>query len=849
MRRVALKGLWLRRGRSLLTTLAVVLGVAMVCGTYILTDTISAAFKGIFETGNANTSAIVSAKELVKDSTSGKATVPAALLAKIQATPGVAEASGSISTEGFGTDSVRLISDSGKAIGSSNSPRFGFGLDFNTRFNPFVLTAGRFPTGDGELAIDRNTADKEHLKPGDRIQIAAQGPKQRFTITGVARFGSVNSLGGATMALFTTPVAQQLLDKTGQFNQISVAADPGIDDAALADRLKPVVGAGFVVRTGQQQAKADAKDIDEATAFIRYFLLAFGFIALGVGSFVIYNTLTITIAQRVRELATLRALGASAKQVRRSVLIEGLALGILASLIGLVCGYGLAVLLSAVFDALGIDLPKTDEVVKGRTIFASLAIGIIVTAIASISPARRATRISPVAAMLEGARLDPKLSVRRPVVGITVTAVAAVLLGIGAFAGLGVGLAMLFLGIGTLFLFTGVAMLANRTVLPLASFFGTPVKRFGGAAGRLARENTARNPARTASTAGALMIALALVTLVATLGEGLHESDRGALEDAVTTKTTSVITHKNGFDTIPAAVDKAAAKVPGAQVYPVRHDRANVFGKSVSVDGLPAGIDSVVNIRTRGGSLVPPADGAVVEAGYARDHHLVVGSPITVLTPARKTLHLRVSALQVRTSVQKIDPLFAKVIVAESTFDGAFQRPGDAYVFVSGNATVTQLREAVKGFPDIKTNTRAAWITERLKGINILLNLLYVLLALSVIVSLFGMVNTLVLTVFERTREIGMLRAVGMSRRQVRRMVRQEAVITSLIGAALGLPLGILLARLLSSALADQGIGFAIPGTLLIVFTIVAVLAGIVAAIAPARRAARLDVLKALQFE
>ncbi len=843
MRRVALQGLWLRRGRALLTTLAVVLGVAMVCGTYVLTDTISKAFDTIFTTGNAKTSAVVSARDVVDQSTSGKATIPASLLTKVRSAPDVAEASGLVQASGQGTDQIRLIGPDGKTIGNQNAPKLAFGVDFGaTRFNPFTLSAGDWPKGDGELAIDRSTADKQHLKPGDKLGISAQGAKRTFTITGVARYGKVNSLGGATIGLFDVPTAQKLLGKQGRFDTISVAAASGVPDKQLAAGLRSVVGKDATVRTGAEQAAQHSKDIEEATSFIRYFLLAFGFIALGVGAFVIYNTLTITVAQRVRELATLRALGASAKQVRRSVLLEGLALGALASVLGLVLGYFLAKGLSAAFVALGIDLPKTDQVLKPRTIVVSLALGVVVTALASIAPARRATSISPVAAMQEGAKLPPKLGARRPAVGLGMLVLALVLLGVGAFAGLSTAVALGFLGGGCLILFAAVAMLANRVVTPLARVLGAPAKRAGGAAGRLARENATRNPARTASTAGALMIGLALVTLVATLGQGLRSSDRKSLEDLVSADT--VVTAKNGFDTIPSAAGRAVAKLPGEHAYPVRHDRAKAFGDTVSVDGLAPGIESVLRL-----SSVPRPGQALVESDYADKHHLHTGSELAVVTPSGKRLRLRVAGVQKRTSVQKIDPLLAKVLVSQATFDGAFPRPGDAYVFLSGPASAKTVQKALAPFPDVEARSRAAWVTKRVNAINTLLNLLYVLLALSVIVSLFGMVNTLVLTVFERTREIGMLRAVGMSRRQVRRMVRQESIITALIGAALGLPLGLLLARLLSSALADQGVAFAVPGGALVIFTIVAILAGVLAAIAPARRAARLDVLKALQYE
>jgi putative ABC transport system permease protein len=843
VRRVALKGLWLRRGRALLTTVAVVLGVAMVCGTYILTDTIDRAFTSIFSTANQGVSAVVSAKEVVADASSGQATIAEELLERVREVDDVDAAVGTVEASGFGTDQLRLVVG-GETIGNENAPKLGVGADFSQdRLNPFDIAEGRFPGADGEIALLKGTADDEGIELGDTIGVAAQGGLEDFEVVGIARFGEVDSLGGATFGLFEIRTAQRLLRKEGRLDTISVAAAPGVGDEQLLESLRDTLGAEVQVRTGAQESAAASEDIEEATSFIRYFLLAFGFIALGVGAFVIYNTLSITVAQRVRELATLRALGASGRQVRRSVLIEGLALGVLASALGLVLGYFLASGLSAAFRALGIDLPQTDQVVKARTIIASVAVGIVVTLLASVAPARRATRISPVAAMQEGAALPPRLGTRRPALGVAVLVLAVALLAVGAFGGLDVEPSLIMIGAGTLVLFAGVSMLAHRVITPLSRLLGQPARRAGGAAGRLAQENAARNPGRTASTAGALMIGLALVTLVATLGAGLRGSSREALEQQVTAPF--VVTSGNGFDTIPRAVGEAIAGVPGAEVFPLRHDRAKAFGEGVFVDGVAPGSERVIGLDAG----VPGPGEAIVERDYARDNDLAIGSAFALTTPDGRRLELEVAGLQTRSSVQKIDPIIAKIVIAQETFDRSFPRPGDQYVFVGGDPALADIRAATERFPDVEPYARADWIDERVDGIQQLLALLYVLLALSIVVSLFGMVNTLVLTVFERTREIGMLRAIGMSRRQVRRMVRQESVITALIGACLGLPLGLVLAALMAKALEDEGMTFAVPAGSLVAFTVVAVLAGVVAAIAPARRAARLDVLKALQYE
>ena len=415
MRRVALKGLWWRRGRAVLTAFAVVLGVAMVSGTFVLTDTINKAFDSIFQDSYSKTSAVISGREVVKDAVSGNATVPASLLDRVRANGDVAEATGAIFNLSGLSDSTKLIAKDGKRLGSSQNGQFGFGFDPQAKgLNPLSLTAGRWATGPGQVVVDKGTAQNNGLDVGETVGVAARGPVRQYRITGIARYGTVDSIGGSTIAVFDVPTAQALLGKRGQYDTILVAARDGVSPEQLVRELRPIVPAAAQVKTGQQQADANAKDTQEQSKFVQYFLLGFGFIALGVGAFVIFNTLSITLAQRIRELATLRTLGASKRQVKRSVLTEGLVMGVFASLVGLVLGVALAKGLNLLFEAFGVDLPSASMVVEPRTIIVALALGIVVTLIASISPARRATQIAPVAALREGATLPPRLGSRRP---------------------------------------------------------------------------------------------------------------------------------------------------------------------------------------------------------------------------------------------------------------------------------------------------------------------------------------------------------------------------------------------------------------------------------------------------
>ena len=858
MRRIALKGLLARRVRTFLTGLSIVLGVAMVSGTYVLTDTIEHAFDNIFTASYQNTNAVISGKQVVKQSSSGSATIPASLLARVRQNPDVQAAAGAIFSLEGNSDSAKLIDRKGKSIGTGGAPNFAFGFESpDSRFNPLKLTSGAWAVGPGQVVIDKGTADKKGYRVGDRIGVSAQGPTQNFKITGIAKFGAVDSLGGATIAIFDVATAQALLHKHGQLDSIFVAAKGGVPSSRLVSEIRPLLPPTAQVRTGDQQAAANAKDTKDATKFIRYFLLAFAGIALFVGSFVIYNTLSITVAQRIREFATLRTLGASRGQIMRSVLIEGFAVGLLASVTGLFLGLALAKGLNAIFNSLGLSLPQTGLVFKQRTVIVALVLGTGITVLSSIAPALRATRVPPIAAVREGANLGQSAIGRRgPIVGAVAILVALAVLGYAAFGGLDTGSAMALIGLGLLLALLAIALNASRLIRPLAQTIGLPGRRFGGAAGRLASENTTRNPARTASTAAALMIGLALVTLVATLGNGLRTSDRNALKGQVSADY--VVTSKNGFDQFAASAGNAAARAPGVRLATsVREDRARAFGHDQRVNGIDPSFARFFHFHWDSGSDAVVgqlgADGAILEKDYAKTHHLGIGGRFTITSPAGKHLALRVVAIQSPREIEKLDPLVSQLVISQAAFDRGFSRPKNGLTFIdtggAGPGTTASLKRALSTFPDASVYTRAAWVDKRGSGLDILLNLLYVLLALSVVVSLFGMVNTLVLSVFERTREVGMLRAVGMTRRQVRRMVRHESVITALIGAGLGLPLGVAVAALATHVLSKDGVSFALPVGSLIVFTIIAIVAGVLAAIFPARRAARLNVLESLAYE
>jgi putative ABC transport system permease protein len=856
---VALRGLLGRKFRALLTSLAIVLGVAMVSGSYILTDTIDKAFDEIFTESYAGTDAVVSGRApdiSFQGDTADTPPIPADLLEKVRALPEVEVATGTVADE----TATKILDENGKAVETQGAPSFGFGIDAApelSRFNPLNLLEGRWPRGPNEVAIDAATADDQGYELGGMVGIATLQPAKEFELVGIARYGELNSIGSATFAVFDIPTAQALLDRKGQLDAIQVAAKEGISPGELVRKIEPILPQAARVRTGTAEAREETEEITQFTEIIRYFLLAFAGIALFVGAFVIFNTLSITVAQRTRELATLRTIGASRPQVLRSVVLEAFVIGVFSSIVGLGLGVALARGLNSLFKALEFDLPQTDMVFATRTIVVSLLVGIVVTVLAGVFPAIRATRVPPISAVKEGATLPrSRLAPFTPFIALGTTALSVAALVYSMFVDdIGTGDRFLLMGVGVLLLFVGIALMSPRLVRPLAGVVGWPAGRIGGAAGRLAQGNSTRNPGRTAATAAALMIGIALVTFVAVLAQGMKDSNRGAIERQVIADY--VVTSQNGFEPFVAAAGDAARNADEAElVTDVRSDLGNVAGAGKYVTGIePATITRAYRFDWKDGSDAILGslgrNGAIIDKDFADEKNLRVGSTFGLLAPTGKRMQLVVKGIY---EPPPFFPLLGSVSIVKARFDELYDRPRNQFTFVNvpgdpNDAAKASLDSVLASFPDAKVQTREEWIKSQDRQFNLFLNMLYVLLGLSVIISLFGMINTLALSVFERTRELGMLRAVGMTRRQVRRMVRHESVITALIGAALGLPLGIFLAALVTRALSEFDIEFAVPIDRLVLFSIIAILAGVLAAILPARRASRLRVLEALQYE
>ncbi len=847
---LAVKSLWARRVRALGTTFAVVIGVAFVAGSYVLTDTIFAAFDEIFTESLKGTSVVITANNPVKQENNEVPTISASLLPKVQRTAGVKLAAGTIFTPGGFFDAK------GDAIGTKFAPKF-ISSNLPGRLESITYVKGHSPRGPTETSIDEAAAESSDLKLGEKIRIVGQASAKSYRLVGITKLGGNASFGGASIAKLTLPEAQLITHKRGRFDQISVAAQDGVSAETLKRRIERVMPRSARVETAKESADRGSEEIQENLGFLRTILLVFGFVAVFVGAFLIFNTFSITVAQRVTEFGLLRTLGASRPQILISVLVEAIAIGLLGGLIGIGGGYVMALLLNALLTAFGIDLPTTSLVMESRTVVVALLVGVVVTAVSSMVPALRSTRVPPIAALRAYA---PPTSRRRWLIYLAI----ALLLGL---AGLVMVLAGLFgsgaagtraglMGAGAVVIVLAVSLFSPRLVPPLAAVAGWPLERIRRLTGRLARENSQRNPSRTAVTAAALMIGLALVTFVTVFAAGLKSSVAQVIDENF--EGGLVVQNTDGFSPIPAGAATLARKVPGvSRVATIRATEAELLpgrsktkvtaatpdiGDAVSIEWKKGGPATLHNLRD---------NEAVVSDSFASDHDLEVGDSFRLLgqTGAKPAFH-------VAGEFDSKAGVFGSVVITQAVMTRAFDQTQDTvdFVIVKPRANAAKVQAALTAgaehaFPTAEVLNQQELKENREEQVDQLVNLFYALLLLAVVISLFGIANTLALSIHERTRELGMLRAIGMSRRQVRTMIRYEAVITALIGAILGMVLGVIFAALISQPLKDEGFTLSYPIGSLIVLLVLAGLAGVLAAIAPARRASRLDVLDSLQYE
>ncbi len=838
MWRVTIKGLLAHKLRLALTALAIVLGVTFIAGTFVLTDTLHNTFDTLF--GNIYQNIDFQVRGVAQFGSGGTATrnpVPESLVATVQGVPGVEAAEGSV------TGYAQYIGHDGKAISTGGAPTLGVSFDPNQQISALRLVQGTRPTTPDDVVMDLGTAQKYHFSVGQRVRILLQGPTKTFTISGIARFGTADNLAGATLAAFDIPTAQSLLGAVGQFDTINVVTQPGADKAVVQHAIARVVPRGVEVVTGQTVVNEATNAIGQALGFLNTALLVFAFIALFVGGFTILNTFSITVGQRTRELALLRIVGASRRQVFRSVLGEAAIVGVVASLIGLGLGVLAAVGLEKLLSGFGVTLPSGSLVFEARTVIVCLVVGVGVTLVAAISPARRAVRIAPVAAV-SAQQTEEEVPLRRRFTrGGIITVIGVALLAWGLTAP-----AIALVGLGAVLIFVGVAMLAPAVARPIASVIGRPLARLLGTSGRLGRENSMRSPRRTAQTSSALMVGLALVSAIAVFGASLSRSATASVDNAISADLIVSTTNNSGNGNFSQVVPTVASSVPGVTASTTVY--GNQFEFRSSLESLLAigtkEMSQTVILNTTSGSGAPAlaAGDLLVDTTTANSDHLTVGEPVPVKFALTGRQTMRIGG------IYQPNALVGHFLVSQAFFLRHFQNPlpGAVLLKTDGSSGVEHaVARALAPYPNVKVQSRAQFEASESAQVNQLLGLVYALLALAVVIALIGIVNTLMLSVFERTHEIGLLRAVGMKRRQIRAMIRSESVILAVFGAIIGIIIGTGLGIALVSALHSQGItNTVVPVSSLIVFLILAALLGLLAASWPARRAARLDVLAAI---
>ena len=851
MLKVTLRGLLAHKIRLVATAIAVLLGVAFMAGTQVLTGSVSASFDKVFADVYADIDTVVrSTTEIETPFGDERSKVDAALVPTIAAVDGVEAAEGQV------VGQIRVLDRQGEPLVSANGPP-NFALNWLTSpaLNGWTVE-GNPPTRPDDIVLDRRSADQGDYVVGDTVQVALQDGSRSFTVTGIARFGEVDTWGGVQAALFTTATAQDIVQEPGRFDWVSVAGRDDVDQEALTTRVGAVLPADTEAITGEAFTEESQDAFQRLIAIFNTFLLTFALIALFVGSFIIYNTFSIIVAQRTRELALLRAVGASRRQVLGSVLLEAAAVGLFASAIGVGLGILLAMGLNVLLREIGFGGPETPIIIPASAVVSSLLVGTLITLVSAIFPARRAATVPPVAAMRDVAVDTSGRSKVRLVAGLVIVLAGAAAFWTGV-AGGGDG-ALQRIGLGALLVFTGLAVLGPITAPPLARVLGAPLPRLRGVTGRLARENARRNPRRTASTASALMIGVGLVVFIAVVAESVKASTTDAIDSSVQGQYV-VTTDGFGAAALPTSLAEQLRAVPGVDV------AASIRGGFAAIDGdgqfvlavVPTDIVEVIRFDDVEGSLAEVAgNGVAISADQAADRGLSVGSSVAATFLEGGSTELVVQAVY-----ETEFPLSgAGWLIDQDLYDRLFppQQRTDQAVYVllddGSSGAVERARPALDAVVSASPGAELQDLTEykdaQTAQADQFLLIVYVLLALALVIAIVGVINTLLLSVFERTREIGLLRAVGTSRRQIRGSVRLESVIISLIGTITGVVVGLVFGWALVTALADDGITvFAIPTGQLVIMVLVAAAAGVAAAIYPAFRAGRLDVLRAISTE
>ena len=842
MLRATLRNLASHKLRLVLSATAVVLGVSFVAGTLIFTDTIRKTFDELFSSISADVTVVPKqAFDGTFSNTVNTASLPEAILDKVLKVEGVAAAAGDVEIDG-----IQIIGKDGKVVSTGGAPNLGVNWTPDERLTPLTITDGKPPAGAGQIAVDEATAGKADLAVGNSIRLLTPGGRERAELVGIFRFGSSSGLAGATLTAMETSVLQQHMTQPG-FTSVGVLADEGVSNRALKKRVRSALGSDVLVKTKSEQTSDATEGIGSALKFMNIVLLVFAGVSLFVGSFIILNTFSMLVAQRTRELALLRALGASRRQVTRSVLGEALLVGLLGGVLGLGLGFLIALGLKAAFNAVGLAIETGAVVFQARTAIWAVVLGVVVTVVASYFPARRASRVAPVAAMRDDTALPQKSLRWRAVGGVLVTGIGVLaLLGSLSLSG---SQAASTVGLGVFLTILGAIVLSPVLSRSAVRLLGGFYPRTFGTVGRLARDNASRNPRRTAATSSALMVGLALVAAFGVLAASINSSISGLVDRILGSDYVVSTAQQLPF---PATVADQIENVPGVKsIMRQRWGVMKVEGHDAWTSAVDAAtLDDSLALRYSAGEPSDVRHGLQVDEPTAEARNYQVGDTVEALFIDGSTAQLPI------TGIYETNAALGPYLVSLETWtdNGGDTRDNFLYVNVEEAAELPVVKPRIDGiladYPNVTLMDQAEFKDQQRASVNQLLFLIYALLALAILIAVLGIINTLALAVIERTREIGLLRAVGMSRRQLRRMVRLESVVIALYGAVLGLVLGVGFGVLLQRSLASQGIDrLAVPTASLVIFLALAAVIGVLASIWPARRAARLDVLRAITTE
>jgi putative ABC transport system permease protein len=831
-----------KKARFVFTAVAVMLGVAFMAGTLVLTDTIKQTYDDLAGQVYADTDAVVrSASTVEAENKTTRGTIDATVLEEVRAVPGVEAAEPQVLGVALivGRDGELLDSSRNRAV------PIGMGWQHDERANPMEIVDGAAPVAANEIVIDRASADAGEFSVGDTVRVVGKTGSAEYTLAGVATYAGRDDAAGAQVVAFAPETAATVLGEPGAFDAIHVVAAPGVSQAEVAARVtSEIANPGVEVLTGVAAVEDARAASGSQLSFLNTFLMTFAIVALLVGSFVIYNTFSITVAQRTKETALLRAIGAKRKQVLRSVMFESIITGLFASAVGVVAGIFTAKGIATAFRTFGFELPATDAVVNSSTIVISMVAGTVVTVLAAYVPARRASKVAPIAAMRDVSVDRTGTSVPRAALGTIVTVLGAASMAMGLSGG-----GFTVVGLGAVLVFVGVAVLGPMIARPFTRLLGMPLPRLRGMAGTVARENAARNPRRSAATASALMIGVGLVAFITVFAASTKASINASIDNSV--RSEWIVETAWGMGGLsPEATQRLDALEETETVTPLRYVPVSIDGSGTEVTAFdPAHVDDAIDLHATAGDLTKlGTDDLAVWQVTAEQEGLNLGDTVTMTfaeTGAQRfTVH----------TIYAEEGPTSGYAISLAAFDANVAQRVDSYVLVdpSSGFSSEQVRHALETaldeYPNADVLTQDEFKGTIASQIDQMLNLVYVLLFMALVIALFGIANTLALSVFERTREIGLLRAVGMSRSQVRSSVRWESVLIAMLGAVLGTGIGLGFGYAMVQALRDKGIDeLAIPTMQLGYVTVLAAAAAVLAAAVPAYRAARLDVLDSIE--